>query len=49
MPRLLREGVAQVDFKRADDEVRAFLADPRELDLWSAWFFDELAENFSGA
>jgi hypothetical protein len=32
-----------VDFKQASDEVRVFLPDPRELQLWSREFFDGLA------
>ena len=41
---MLRERFAQLDFKRAADEVRIFLADPRELELWSKEFFDGLVE-----
>lgn len=40
---LLRERFAAIDFKQAADEVRVFLPDPRELDLWSREFFDGLA------
>jgi hypothetical protein len=40
---LLRERFAAVDFKQAADEVRVFLPDPRELQLWSREFFDGLA------
>ncbi len=39
---LLRERFAAVDFKQAADEVRPFLHDPRELDLWSEEFFVSL-------
>lgn len=41
--KLLRERFAAVDFKYAAEEVRVFLSDPRELQLWSREFFDELA------
>lgn len=40
---LLRERFAAVDFKYAAEEVRVFLPDPRELQLWSRTFFDGLA------
>lgn len=40
---LLRERFAAVDFKQAAEEVRVFLPDPRELQLWSREFFDGLA------
>jgi Nucleotidyl transferase AbiEii toxin, Type IV TA system len=40
---LLRERFAAVDFKNAAEEVRVFLPDPRELELWSREFFDGLA------
>jgi hypothetical protein len=40
---LLLERFAGIDFKKAADEVRIFLADPRELDLWSLSFFNDLA------
>lgn len=40
---LLRERFATIDFKQAADEVRVFLSDPRELQLWSREFFDGLA------
>jgi hypothetical protein len=40
---LLRERFAVVDFKQASDEVRVFLSDSRELQLWSREFFDGLA------
>ena len=41
---LLLERFAGIDFKNAADEVRLFLADPRELDLWSPSFFNDLAK-----
>lgn len=41
---LLRERFSGIDFKKAADEVRVFLSDPRELDLWSQEFFNDLAE-----
>ena len=40
---LLHERFAAIDFKQAADEVRVFLPDPRELQLWSREFFDGLA------
>ena len=40
---LLRDRFAAIDFKQAADEVRVFLPDPRELQLWSRDFFDGLA------
>ena len=39
---LLRERFAKIDFKQAADEVRVFLSDSREIELWSRPFFDEL-------
>lgn len=41
--RLLRVRIADIDFKQAAAEVRPFLRDPRELELWSCEFFDGLA------
>lgn len=41
--RLLLERFSGIDFGKAADEVRAFLPDPRELELWSREFFAELA------
>lgn len=43
LSRLLCERFEQVDFKQAAEEVRVFLPDPRELDLWSLAFFNDLA------
>jgi predicted nucleotidyltransferase component of viral defense system len=40
---LLRERFSSIDFKKAAAEVRIFLSDPRELDLWSKDFFNDLA------
>lgn len=40
---LLRDRFTAIDFKQAADEVRVFLPDPRELQLWSRDFFDGLA------
>ncbi len=40
---LLHERFSKIDFKQAADEVRVFLSDPRELELWSREFFDDLA------
>lgn len=45
---LLRQRFAAVDFKQAVDEVRVFLHDPRELQLWSREFFDGLAMRLRG-
>lgn len=45
---LLRERFAATDFKQAADEVRVFLPDPRELQLWSREFFDNLAVRLGG-
>lgn len=42
LEKLLRERFASIDFKQAAEEVRPFLPDPRELDLWSKEFFDSL-------
>jgi hypothetical protein len=44
LTRLLRERFAEIDFAKAADEMRVFLHDPRELDLWSTEFFFDLAE-----
>ena len=44
LTRLLRERFAEIDFTKAADEVRVFLHDPRELDLWSMEFFLDLAK-----
>jgi hypothetical protein len=41
---LLIERFAGIDFRKAADEVRVFLSDPRELDLWSSEFFGNLAD-----
>lgn len=46
---LLRERIARIDFKRAADEVRVFLPDPRELDLWSTGFFQGIAGRIAGS
>lgn len=40
---LLRDRFAAINFKQAAEEVRVFLSDPRELQLWSREFFDSLA------
>jgi hypothetical protein len=39
---LLQDRIAQTDFLRAADDVKVFLADPREVALWSREFFSEL-------
>jgi len=41
---LLKERFQVLDFRKAADDVRVFLKDPRELDLWSREFFDKLAD-----
>lgn len=43
LEQLLLDRFSTIDFKQASDEVRVFLPDPRELDLWSREFFDSLA------
>jgi hypothetical protein len=43
LQRLLKERFAAVDVQQAAEEVRVFLPDPRELDLWSREFFIDLA------
>jgi hypothetical protein len=43
LQRLLNERFAAVDIDQAAEEVRVFLPDPRELDLWSQEFFMDLA------
>jgi hypothetical protein len=42
--KLLRERFSRTDFRKAAGEVRPFLRDPRELDLWSERFFLDLVE-----
>lgn len=44
---LLARRFREVDFTQAAEEVRVFLADPRELQLWSPKFFHQLAEEMS--
>lgn len=46
---LLRERFAAVGFRQTADEVRPFLSDPRELDLWPQEFFDEAASRWISA
>jgi predicted nucleotidyltransferase component of viral defense system len=41
---LLKERFQAVDLQKATGDVRVFLKDPRELDLWSHKFFDDLAD-----
>lgn len=41
---LLVERFAAIDFGKAAAEVRVFLPDPRELELWSGGFFRDLAD-----
>jgi hypothetical protein len=41
---LLKERFQAVDLKKAADDVRVFLKDPRELDLWSREFFEDLTD-----
>jgi hypothetical protein len=43
LQQLLKERFAAVDIDQAAEEVRVFLPDPRELDLWSQEFFMDLA------
>lgn len=48
LKRMLIERFSGIDFGKAADEVRVFLPDPRELELWSRRFFDELAGRLEG-
>jgi hypothetical protein len=41
---LLLERFVGIDFKKAANEVRVFIPDPRELELWSPSFFNDLAK-----
>lgn len=41
--RLLKKRFAELDFREAADEVRVFLQDSREVELWSKEFFVDLA------
>jgi len=43
LEQLLLDRFSGIDFKHAADEVRVFLPDPRELELWSRGFFNNLA------
>ncbi len=43
LEQLLQERFSKLDFRQAAQEVRPFLPDPRELDLWSKEFFNGLA------
>jgi hypothetical protein len=43
LQQLLKERFAAVDIDQAAEEVRVFLPDSRELDLWSQEFFMDLA------
>lgn len=47
LKKLLLARFADIDFKKASDEVRIFISDPRELELWSPSFFNDLAERIS--
>ena len=42
--RLLRQRFEQVDFERARSDVRPFIRDPAELELWDAGFFLSLVD-----
>lgn len=44
---LLRDRFAAIDFRQAAEEVRPFLPDPRETELWSPEFFNDLAGRLS--
>jgi hypothetical protein len=44
LTRLLRQRFEKIDFRKAAEEVRVFLQDPRELELWSTDFFLDLAD-----
>ena len=43
LKQMLIERFAAVDFTQAAEDVRVFLQDTRELDLWSSEFFIEIA------
>lgn len=45
---LLQDRSADVDFEQAAAEVRPFVRDPRELELWSRGFFNELGARVAG-
>ena len=45
--RLLRQRFEQVDFERARSDVRPFIRDPAELELWDAGFFLSLVDQVS--
>ena len=47
LKKLLLARFADIDFKKASDEVRIFISAPRELELWSPSFFNDLAERIS--
>jgi predicted nucleotidyltransferase component of viral defense system len=47
--RLLHERFEGIDFKQAAAEVRPFLPDPRELELWSPKFFQDIADRMRTA
>ena len=42
--RLLRQRFGQVDFDQARSDVRPFIRDDAELELWDTTFFQSLAE-----
>ena len=42
--RLLRQRFRHVDFERARRDVRPFIGDPQELELWDAGFFLSLVD-----
>ena len=46
--RLLKERIEEGDVPKAADEVRVFLHDQRDLDLWSKEFFLTLADQIAG-
>ena len=46
--RLLNERFAQIDFDQAKDDVRPFIRDASELDLWSREFFQSLTDQVQG-
>lgn len=45
---LLNERFAQIDFDQAKDDVRPFIRDAAELDLWSRDFFHSLTDQVQG-
>jgi len=49
LAQLLHKRFAEIDYEQAAEEVRVFLPDPRETELWSREFFDDLAGRLAGS